>query len=105
MQTEIYAVHISCVFRKSVQGKLATRKIPPSVSLFIHAVRAVYFVSRWKLHWDHGLIVLFVELIVLFDLNFSPDAWGNETFCLSGEGFSKGTMYSMQLVKGEKKKQ
>lgn len=57
-----------------MEGKLHHSQKPPSVSLFIRAGKAVYSVSGWKLHWDHGLIVLFVELIALFDQPFSHNA-------------------------------
>lgn len=66
---------ILCALKKAVEGKLRHSQKPPSVSLFIHAGKAVYSVSGWKLHWDHGLIVLFVELIALFDQSFSHNAW------------------------------
>lgn len=65
----------------SEQEKLAACEIPPSVILFIQASRAICFVSGWKLCWDHGLIALFAELIVLFDLPFSQDAYGNRMIC------------------------
>lgn len=71
------------VLEVSEQEKLAACEIPPSVILFIHAARAICFVSAWKLCLDHGLIALFAELIVLFDLPFSQDACGNRMICLA----------------------
>lgn len=71
------------VLEVSEQERLAACEIPPSVILFIHAARAICFVSGCKLDWDHGLIALFAELIVLFDLPFSQDACGNRMICLA----------------------
>lgn len=71
------------VLEVSEQKKLAACEIPPSVMLFIHAARAICFVSGWKVCWDHGLIVLFAELIVLFDLSFSWDACERRKICLA----------------------
>ena len=66
---------ILCALRKTAEGKLRHSQKPPSVSLFIRAGKAADSVSGWKLHWDHGLIVLFVELIALFDQSASHNAW------------------------------
>lgn len=69
-----------CALQKAAEGKLRRSQKPPSASLFIHAGKAVYSVSGWKLHWDRGLIVLFVELIALFDRPFSHNAWELDVF-------------------------
>lgn len=78
-------LNIFYALKISEQEKLSACEIPPSVILFIHAARAICFVSGWKLCWDHGLIALFAELIVLFDLPFSQgclweqdDLWSSE---------------------------
>lgn len=75
-EPEIYALRDFYVLsRRAAEGKLHHSQKPPSVSLFIRAGKAVYSVSGWKLHWDCSLIVLFVELIALFDRPFSCHAW------------------------------
>lgn len=80
-------LHSSSVLsRRLSEGKLCPAEKPPSANLFIHAGKAVYSVSVWKLHWDHGLIVLFVELIALFDGPFSRNAWERGGFTAMWEG-------------------
>lgn len=75
-EPEIYVLrNFYALSRRLWRERLRRSQKPPSVSLFIHAGKAVYSVSGWKLHWDHGLIVLFVELIALFDRPFSHNAW------------------------------
>lgn len=75
-EPEIYVLRDFYVLsRRAAEGKLRHSQKPPSVSLFIRAGKAVYSVSGWKLHWDCSLIVLFVELIALFDRPFSHHAW------------------------------
>lgn len=72
------------MFLKSLsRKKLAACEIPPSAMLFIHAARAICFISGWKVCWDHGLIALFAELIVLFDLPFSWNACESRMICLA----------------------
>lgn len=75
-EPEIYVLRDFYVLsRRAAEGKLRHSQKPPSVSLFIRAGKAVYSVSGWKLHWDRSLIVLFVELIALFDRPSSHHAW------------------------------
>lgn len=82
---DLCTLHFLWALKKAVEGKLRHSQKPPSVSLFIRAGKAVYSVSVWKLHWDHGLIVLFVELIALFDQPASHNTWEWDIFAVMWE--------------------